>query len=295
MSMRAGDSIQNEQIECAVRREGDDGPGRFVAGQWAAFVAAVQFLTRVPLSPATPISVNSLRTAPLYFPVVGALIGTFTAFIAGAGCLVWPAWLAVLAALAAEARLTGALHEDAVADFCDAFGGGRTRDEVLTILKDSRIGAYGALGLFLAVALRAAATVAVIEQRGLADWPAWGSAIVASSAIGRWMMVVAMACLAPVAGRESLTNDVGGRVSARQVIISGLGAGPAAILFVWLTPIQALVAFALLAAAVSWLLRSIRRRLGGLTGDCLGCIGYVAQVLVLLAAAARLGSVQVIP
>jgi adenosylcobinamide-GDP ribazoletransferase len=234
-----------------------------------------------------PISVNSLRTAPLYFPLVGALIGAFTAVIAGAGCLVWPVWLAVLAALAAEARLTGALHEDAVADFCDAFGGGRTRDEVLTILKDSRIGAYGALGMFLAVALRAAATVAAIEQRGLADWPAWGSAIVASSAIGRLAIVVAMACLPPIPGRSSLANEVGGRLSLKQVILSGLGAAPPAVLCAWLIPLQSLAAIGIVSAALWWFLNRIRRRIGGLTGDCLGCIAYIAQVLVLLAAAAR--------
>ncbi len=284
--MSGTDGVQNPSVEVAGRREGDNGAGRSLAGQWAAFVAAVQFLTRVPLSPAAPTSVAALRTAPLYFPLVGALIGTFTAVIAGAGCLVWPVWLAVIAALAVEARLTGALHEDAVADFCDAFGGGRTRDEVLTILKDSRIGAYGALGLFLAVALRAAAMIAVIERRGLSDWPAWGSAIVASCAIGRWVIVVAMAGLPPVAGRSSLANAVGGRLSLKQVILSGLGAVPPAVGFAGFMPFQSLTAIVLVAAAVWWILYGIRRRLGGLTGDCLGCIAYATQVLVLLAAAA---------
>jgi adenosylcobinamide-GDP ribazoletransferase len=285
--MNGADGVQNPQVELAGRREGNDGPGRFVAGQWAAFVAAMQFLTRVPLSPAASTPVVTLRTAPLYFPLVGALIGTFTVVIAGAGCLVWPVWLAVIVALAAEARLTGALHEDSVADFCDAFGGGRTRDEVLTILKDSRIGAYGALGLLLAVTIRAAAMVAVMVKCGLTDWPTWGSAIVASSAIGRLAIVVAMACLPPIAGRSSLANEVGGRLSLKQVILSGLGAAPPAFLFARLMPLQFLGTFPLVAVALWWILRGIRRQLGGLTGDCLGCIAYIAQVLVLLAAAAR--------
>jgi adenosylcobinamide-GDP ribazoletransferase len=284
--MNGTDGIQNAQVERAGRREGNDGTGRSVAGQWASFVAAVQFLTRVPLPHATPTPVAALKAAPVYFSLVGALIGICTAMIAGAGCLVWPVWLAVIVALAAEARLTGALHEDAVADFCDAFGGGRTRDEVLTILKDSRIGVYGALGLFLAIALRAAAIIAIIQQRGLPDWPAWGSVIVASSAIGRWAIVVAMACVPPIAGRSSLAHDVGGRLTLQQVILGAVGAVPPAILFAWLMPYHALAAYALVAAAVSCFLRGIRRRLGGLTGDCLGCIGYIAQVLVLLAGAA---------
>jgi adenosylcobinamide-GDP ribazoletransferase len=129
--------------------------------------------------------------------------------------------------------------------------------------------------------------VAVIVQCGLADWPAWGSAIVASSAIGRWAIVVAMAVVPPVAGRSSLANEVGGRLSLKQVILSGLGAVPAAVFFAGFMPFQSLAAIALVAAAVWWILHGIRRRLGGLTGDCLGCIGYVAQVLILLAAASR--------
>jgi adenosylcobinamide-GDP ribazoletransferase len=283
--MSGTDGIQKRPVDVANREAGDRGAA--ISGQWAAFVAAVQFLTRLPLPTATLTPVAAFRTAPLYFPLVGALIGAFTAAIAGAGCLVWPVWLAVLVALAAEARLTGALHEDAVADYCDAFGGGRTRDEVLTILEDSRIGVYGALGLFLAVALRATAIIAVIEQRGLADWPTWGSAIVASSAIGRWVIVIAMACVPPIAGRSSLANEVGGRLSLKQVILSGLGAAPPAFLFARLMPLQFLGTFPLVAVALWWILRGIRRQLGGLTGDCLGCIAYIAQVLVLLAAAAR--------
>ena len=291
--MSGSDGVQNRQVVLTDR--GTDDRRAANPGQWAAFVAAVQFLTRVPISTSKSTAGTSLRSAPIYFPLVGALIGTVTACIAGAGCLIWPVWLAVIAAIAAEARLTGALHEDAVADFCDAFGGGRTRDEVLTILKDSRIGVYGALGLFLAVALRAAATIAVIVQCGLADWPAWGSAIVASSAIGRWAIVIAMACLPPVPERSSLANEVGGRLSLKQVLLSALGSALPAILFARLMPLQFLGAFALVAVALWWILHVIRQRLGGLTGDCLGCIAYIAQVLVLLAAAAKFEPGQVLP
>ncbi len=151
---------------------------------------------------------------------MGALIGILVAASTGLGALVWPPWLAVLAALAFEAWLTGALHEDAVADFCDALGGGRTRDQVLTILKDSRIGAFGALGLLFAVSLRAAAMITLVIQWGVAGWPLWSSAFVASSATGRSVMVLAMALCSPLAGRESLALAMGGALSpppARRV------------------------------------------------------------------------------
>ena len=79
---------------------------------WAAFITAVQFLTRVPFPDRGPVSAATLARAPAYFPLVGALIGTFTAIVVGVAIQFWPIWLAVFVALAIEARLTGALHED---------------------------------------------------------------------------------------------------------------------------------------------------------------------------------------
>src|SRR5688572_3686138 len=98
------------------------------AGHLATFIAAVQFLTRLPISPAAT-APAALHRCPRYFPVVVGRIGGATAGTMALGCRVWPVWLAVLVALAVEAALTGAMHEDAVADFCDAFGGGWTREE----------------------------------------------------------------------------------------------------------------------------------------------------------------------
>ena len=217
----------------------------------------------------------------------GALIGILAAASTGLGALVWPPWLAVLAALAFEAWLTGALHEDAVADFCDAFGGGHTRDQVLTILEDSRIGAFGALGLLFAVSLRTGAMMTLIIQWGVAGWPLWSSAFVASSAAGRWVMVLAMGLFAPLAGRESLSRTIGGALSRRERVESGLWALAAIAPFAVLLPLQFLFAVALLIPVVGGLLHLVLRKLGGMTGDCLGCVGYVSQVVVLLAAAAR--------
>ena len=94
----------------------------------------------------------------------------------------WPIGLAVVIGLAFEALLTGAFHEDAVADFCDAFGGGWTRDDILRILKDSRVGSFGALGLILAVALRGGAIATLETDRLIA-------AVTASAALGRWAIL----------------------------------------------------------------------------------------------------------
>lgn len=257
------------------------------SGEWAAFRTAVQFLTRVPLPMSEPVSDSVLSRCPVYFPVVGGLIGVATSVVVGVACLFWPVWLAVIAALAVEARLTGAFHEDAVADFCDAFGGGWTRDDVLRILKDSRIGSFGALGLGMAVAMRAGAMIEVIQQVGRHNWLAWGSAIVASCAIGRFVIIVIMVRVPPVSSRESLTRDIGRQLKWQDLLTASIWMLPLVLPFIIQLPFQAAICFAALAAIVIWFMTLVQRRLGGITGDCLGCICYGSMVVVLLATAAR--------
>ncbi len=122
-----------------------------------AAATALQFLTRLPIpggASADPARFEAdIGRALALFPLMGALIGALTALALWLASQLWPLPLAVLLALAMEARLTGALHEDAVADLCDGFGGGRMAEDVLRIMKDSRIGVFGLLGLAFALAL----------------------------------------------------------------------------------------------------------------------------------------------
>ncbi len=108
---------------------------------------AIQFLTRLPVSPAIPpLSEAQLKTglrrSVLWFPLVGGLVGCIGALVLWGTEMLWPRMVAVALLLIVEARLTGAFHEDAVADFCDSFGGGMTADRIREIMKDSRIGSY---------------------------------------------------------------------------------------------------------------------------------------------------------
>jgi len=254
--------------------------------RWQAFLAAVQFLTRVPVSnrSAPP---SAIAASVVYFPLVGGLIGAFVAFATCGAAQVWPLWLAVIVVLSLEAMITGALHEDALADICDAFGGGWSREQILMILKDSRLGTYGVLGLGLAVALRATGTVAIVQNLGVAHWPVWCTALITSSAVGRWAMVVTMAILPPLASRHSLAIDIGSRVTPWQVGVASLWLLPGAGILCLYLPLQCALAGGLFALVLVGYLQLVRQRLGGTTGDCIGCFGYVAHVIVLLALAAR--------
>jgi adenosylcobinamide-GDP ribazoletransferase len=249
-----------------------------------AFLAAVQFLTRVPV----PGGMNRpdadwslLRDAVVFFPLVGGLIGLATGAVIWSAALLWSTPLAVLVGLAFEALLTGALHEDAVADCCDAFGA-RTREDMLRIMKDSRIGAHGTLGLAFAVLLRGVC-LASLDRTTLLP------IAIAAGTVGRWAGVIVMAAAPPLADRESLARDVGGRIRRWHVLAATALTLVAMAWYAWLDPVRAacgIVAVLLGAASWAWY---IRRRLGGTTGDCIGFACYIAQIVFLLAAVAQPG------
>lgn len=260
-----------------------------------AFLTAVQFLTRVPVSGAMAGPEQDYRVALkasiLYFPLVGVLIGISTTMVYVSACLGWSTWVAALIALGAEAWLTGAFHEDAFADATDALGGGWTRDQVLEILKDSRHGTYGVLALVIGVSLR----VALISQCDAMS--AW-LVIPFSAGLGRWSILVLMVRLEPILDRHTMARDIGAMPSLKTVVI-GLASPLIAfaalwIAFVWmnvdkqtetvLLQYGVCMFVSLLAALlVTWYYGNlIRRRVGGVTGDFLGSNCYLVQLTTLL-------------
>lgn len=250
---------------------------------WAPPLLAVQFLTRLPVPPLARLSPvqarDGLARAMAWLPPVGSLIGLVTAGVFFAAQSIWPAVIAALVALAVEALLAGAFHEDAVADFCDAFGGTARGETALRIMKDSRIGTYGTLGLGLAVALRLAAIVALPPALAL-------PAIIGAATVARLWAVLLAAMVAPVAGGEGMAARAGS-VPPRRVLLALLLALPGILPIALLRP-SAVMASALLGAVfLWWLVRFLRRRIGGGTGDCLGFAAYVGQLTLLLAVAAR--------
>ena len=178
--------------------------------------------------------------------------------------------------LAVEARLTGAFHEDAVADFCDAFGGGWTREEVLRILKDSRIGSYGALGLLFAIALRAGGLIAMADP-----WKA-AMALVISGAMGRLVILAVMALVPPVPARDGLAKDVGQVADWKAFGLGVFWSAPTLFLAVLHDWIGIVLAVLLIAGFLVWYRAYLIRRIGGVTGDCLGFAAYVGFILTIL-------------
>jgi adenosylcobinamide-GDP ribazoletransferase len=237
-------------------------------GELTCFLAALQFFTRVPVPSWVGHSQAQLQVAIRYFPAVGILVGAIGAAVfLGAGTVL-PQRFAVLAGIAATILLTGAMHEDGLADAVDGLGGGYTRERVLAIMQDSQIGTYGACALLLSVMLRLEALAALPPVR-------IAVAFVAGHAVSRAAVLLIMARL-PYARVEESSR-------ARPLVQPpGLATLVVALLF-GLLPLgllggAGLYVLALVAVVAMVWTAYLRRRLGGYTGDCLGALQQLAEL-----------------
>ncbi len=250
---------------------------------WSPALLALQFLTRIPVPPLARLDAaqasDGLARAMAWLPPVGTMIGGVTAIVYVAAAHVWSPTIAALLALAAEALLTGAFHEDAVADFCDAFGGVARGDDALRIMRDSRIGTYGTIGLGLSVALRFACIVAL--PIGLVV-----AAIVAAATFGRLWAVLLAAILPPPSTGTGLAARFGSGLPMPRVLLALVLTLPGVVPLALASPAVLPVSVGIGALFLWWIARFLRGRIGGSTGDCLGFAAYMGQLTVLLVAVA---------
>ena len=242
-------------------------------------VIAIIFFTRIPLRYSGEIGPKELSRALRCLPLVGALVGLLSA--AAAALALWhgtPALVAALLAVTASILITGCFHEDGLNDVADGFGGAFERERKLAIMKDSRTGSYGAAALFLSIALRAAALTAVIEAEAL--WAVLPAAhILARSAIPGVMAITPQAA---AKGLGSYHEPPGA-----AVLWPVLGGGGALAVLLMGIPGGLLLIAAALAAALA--MRALAmKQIQGYTGDVLGAVEQVAEITVLIAAAALL-------
>ncbi len=237
---------------------------------------ALSLLTRIPVGTAAWPEGALARAVP-WFPIVGALVGAAVAALYAGSRLVWPAPLAAVVAVGLGIALTGAFHEDGLADTADALGA-RDRDEALRILKDPTHGTYGVLAIVLSVALRVGALAALDGWAALALLPAAHALSRAGAGVLLW--VVGPATGAGLAASYAVAVTPRGAAAGvgLALVVAVLSLG------VWGLP-AALVA-GLGTAAVGAL---ARRRLGGVTGDVLGAAQQVGEVAVLVLGAAAVG------
>src|SRR3954454_22777127 len=216
------------------------------------------FLTRLPLAHQTPIAKGELSRALWTAPVVGAAVGLLGAAVYGlAQGLHLPPLPAAALAVAAILAVTGALHEDGLADVADGFGGGATRERKLEIMHDSRIGTFGVCALILSFMLRVAALT------NLGDVGLVTIVLVAAHAAGR-APVAAFMRLVPAACTDGVSADAG-RPSQRAALAAVL-LGLVPLLF-GLGLAAGVIAVVLLAAGFGFMAWLCKRQIGGQTGD----------------------------
>ena len=226
-----------------------------------AFFGAVRFFTRLPVPAWVGHSQEALDRAARYFPLVGILVGVLGGLTFLLAAFVLPVSLAVLLSMAATLLVTGAFHEDGLADAVDGFGGGWTKPQVLAIMKDSRIGSYGAIAIGLMLLAKFNALYELPDE-----WIA--PALVAAHAASRFFSTLLIFSLDYVRDDDaSRAKPLAVRMGAGSLAVAALfGLAPLALL-----PWEAALAGLLLAALTTFLAaRHFVRRIGGYTGDCLG-------------------------
>jgi adenosylcobinamide-GDP ribazoletransferase len=237
--------------------------------EWLGFLLALQFLTRIPVrAPWTP---QRMAASLRWHPAVGLIVGAASGAVLLVAAPLYGQPLAALLATAAAIVLTGALHEDGLADVCDGLGGGAERERALAIMRDSRIGAFGALGLGMALAAKILSLAALPASTA-------ALALVCAHAASRASVV------ATVAASRYVRPVGAGAVTAARVTRAGLAvacltaAAPLAALALLVGPAAAAAAAAGLALAHLAMRRLFERRLGGYTGDCLGAVQQTGEV-----------------
>lgn len=238
---------------------------------------AIAFLSRIPVPDRYFENHDgSLSQTVGAFPLAGLLItlpaAVLLALLAVVGA---PPLVAVLTALVLQMLVTGALHEDGLTDTADGLGGGRDRERALAIMKDSRIGTYGALALILSVGLRAASIAALVTAL-----PPFAAALgwLAAAALSRAAMVWHWSSL-PAAKSDGVAASVGlpEKAATRIALASGIAA-PVLLGFLVLplgAALASLIAAGLLTSGFTTVVRS---RINGHTGDTIGASQQIAEI-----------------
>jgi adenosylcobinamide-GDP ribazoletransferase len=249
--------------------------------------AAIMFLTRIPVPWYRPDAPDNLGRASVYFPLVGLGIGALQwSLLRGVTLLgerisayaghryIFPSQLLALLIVIVGVTITGALHLDGLADMADGFGGGRTREDVLRIMRDHSIGSYGAIALILVLAVKVTSIGLLTERNGAFPY------LLAAPLLARWA-IVPLAFFLPYARAEEgglgTMREGTGRFQLLASTIFTLG------VVLWMGGWRGAVCMAACILASLWNARASMRRIQGMTGDTLGANTEICEALVLTA------------
>lgn len=230
------------------------------------FFTALMFFTRIPCARWAGHAEDDLNCASRYFPWVGILVGLAAAAIYWFAHLFFPQGVAVLLSMVATLLMTGAFHEDGLADAIDGLGGGWEKEQVLTIMQDSRLGSYGALAILMAMLIK----FQVLTHLAPAAIPL---VLVAGHALSRLCAVLVIATQDYVRS-SGKAKPLATRLSYGGLFVATIGG---LLPLGFLAP-DLLWALAPVVLVWIWFSLKLRRRLGGYTGDCLGAMQQLCEL-----------------
>jgi adenosylcobinamide-GDP ribazoletransferase len=240
-----------------IRRLGDE------------IAVAFQFLTRIPM-PSIAFEADSLSRATKFFPLVGLVIGSGALVLRKLLELHLNRSLVALLVLIYLVLITGCLHEDGLADTADGFGGGQTKEQILAIFRDSRIGSYGATALVLSLLAR----YLLLASLPLEHFAAY---VISSQVLCRWSALPLSYFLAPAREQDGQGARIARLTSLASLIFGSIfGFAVVAIALRWSAAAPVLVAIITVLLS-GWF---YARELGGVTGDCFGATSQLTEIAV---------------
>ncbi len=242
------------------------------------FLTAVQFFTRIPVPAWVGHGPQQLNQAARYFPLTGIVVGLLCSVVLMTAALVLPLELAVGLSMVAGILITGAFHEDGLSDFADGLGGGFTRDKALAIMKDSRVGAYGAISLILVLLLKYQALTALCGSHSLLFA---SCALIAAHSFSRLMAASLMLTQSYIRDDDSARAKPAAQQISPASFIIALLTGIIPMILLYAAGAHAFNLFAAVTAALlmrAYLAWRLQKRLGGYTGDCLGAVQQLTEL-----------------
>lgn len=263
---------------------------QFISYEYRLLLVAIQFLTRLPVPPFAYYNPQWLHQSSRHFPAVGLLVGLLCAGVFWLGSILFTPLVAAVISTVFGIRLTGGFHEDGLADSCDGLGGGLTRERTLTIMKDSRLGTYGVLGLVSALLLKVTL---------LASMPL--SVAIIALIIGHTasrLLCISLLALLPYGGEieHAKAKPMAQQLTPLQGVLSSGWLILAGVLVTIIFPNtmhqiglgQWLLTLLLALIATDYMRRLLYRRLEGYTGDGLGATQQASEVTIYIGLAASM-------
>lgn len=238
------------------------------------FATALMFFTRIPVPFAIPYSSEIMNQSQKYFAWVGLLVGLLNALILYGSVQLFNLEIGIVLMMIGSVLLTGAFHEDGFTDMCDSFGGGYGKEKILTIMKDSRVGAYGTIGIILLFALKfysiqALGTIDLFQVLCIIVLAHTSSRFISGTMIYTHQYVTDI----DVSKSKPLANKPLEGTALLTGFISVL------IAFAFIPDWRLIFAFALAYLGKMYMGWYFKKHIGGYTGDCLGSVQQVCEVL----------------